>query len=387
MRLTVLQNEKAPRTVAFDCRYFLGDRPCVWHKREGLLCTCPHYAPVRENLLIIKLDAMGDVLRTTALLPVLAAEHPEAAITWITRPEAVPLLENNPYLTEVIPYGPDAMIHLQARSFDRIINLDAGKVSAGLAATARGRRKDGFLLNEAGRVMATNEAALRWLEMGVFDDLKRCNEQTYQSLMADILGLPRSGHHYVLELTETERARARTHLKKLGMSLEAPIVGLNTGAGGRWELKQWRLEGFQELVERLHKECGIQLLLLGGPGERERNELLKQNARVPVFDAGCDNTVRHFAALTELCSVVVTGDTLAMHIALALRRRVVVLFGPTSAPEIDLYGLGEKVFPDMECLGCYKQTCNFVPNCMDLISVEMVAGAVKKQLNRGSSLS
>jgi len=69
-----------------------------------------------------------------------------------------------------------------------------------------------------------------------------------------------------------------------------------------------------------------------------------------------------------------------MHVALALKRRVVVLFGPTSAAEIELYGLGEKIVPQMECLACYKAGCNFVPNCMDLISVEMVARAVERQL-------
>ena len=74
-----------------------------------------------------------------------------------------------------------------------------------------------------------------------------------------------------------------------------------------------------------------------------------------------------------------TGDTLTMHLSLALGRRTVVLFGPTSAPEIELYGLGEKVVPQMECLGCYKPTCDFVPNCMDLITTDMVEAAVERQ--------
>src|SRR5690242_2188027 len=111
------------REIAFDCRYFLGDRPCTWHKAAGVLCTCDHYDAVREHVLIIKLDAIGDVLRTTTLLPALKEAHPHAALTWITRPEAKALLEKNPYLTEVIAYGPDALLHLQARSFDRVINL------------------------------------------------------------------------------------------------------------------------------------------------------------------------------------------------------------------------------------------------------------------------
>jgi heptosyltransferase-2 len=69
-----------------------------------------------------------------------------------------------------------------------------------------------------------------------------------------------------------------------------------------------------------------------------------------------------------------------MHLSLALQRRTVVLFGPTSAPEIELYGLGEKVVPSMGCLSCYKTSCDFVPNCMDLISTDMVESAVLRQL-------
>jgi ADP-heptose:LPS heptosyltransferase len=57
-----------------------------------------------------------------------------------------------------------------------------------------------------------------------------------------------------------------------------------------------------------------------------------------------------------------------------------VLFGPTSAPEIEIYDVGEKVTPTMDCLSCYKTSCDFVPNCMDLISTDMVEQAVLRQL-------
>jgi heptosyltransferase-2 len=286
-----------------------------------------------------------------------------------------------------VAYGADSLLHLLARSFDRVINLDASKVSASLASAARGRRKDGFLLDEAGHVVPTNEAARAWLEMGVFDDLKRQNTRTYQSIMAGILDLPVSGHRYVLELRPSELQKARSHLHTLGVNFNRPLVGLNTGAGGRWQLKQWRLDGFQQLIAELHEELGAQVLLLGGKAETRRHAWLTKNASVPVFDAGNNNDLRHFAALIAQCNTVVSGDTLAMHIALATGRRVVVVFGPTSAPEIELYGLGEKVCPDMNCLGCYKQTCDYVPNCMDLISVDMVAEAVKRQLVRPRSRS
>lgn len=364
------------REIAFDCRFFLGDRPCVWHKKAGALCTCEHYVRIEERLLVVKLDAMGDVLRSTALLPPLMEVHPRAAITWITRKESVPLLQRNPYVAEVLELGAEAIVHLQTRTFDRVINLDASKTSAALASAARSNRKDGFVLDERGCVQPTNDAARRWLEAGLFDDVKRQGSCTYQDRMAEILGLSGRAHRYVFELDEDELRRGRAHLASIGADFERPIVGLNTGAGGRWPLKQWREEGFLELMARVGN--GVQFLLLGGAGERERNERLKARAR--VLDPGCDNAVRHFAALVAHCDVVVTGDTLAMHLALALGRRTVVLFGPTSAAEIDLYSLGEKVVPTMTCLSCYKTSCDFVPNCMDLISADMVERAVTRQL-------
>ena len=368
------------REIAWDCKFFLGDRPCIWHKQSGVLCTCDRYERVEERVLIVKLDAMGDVLRSTALLPPLAEVHPRAAITWITRKESVPLLQRNPFITEVVELGVEALVHLQTRTFDRVINLDASKTSAALATAARSNRKDGFVLDERGYVQPTNEAARSWLEAGVFDDIKRQGSATYQDRMAAILGLSGRNHQYVLELSADEIARARAHLASIGLDFRRPVIGLNTGAGGRWPLKQWREEGYVDLISRVARRENVQFLLLGGPAEQERNDRLKLASSVPLLDPGCDNSVRHFASLLSHCSVVVTGDTLAMHLALALRKRAVVLFGPTSAAEIELYGLGEKVVPDMTCLSCYKTACDFVPNCMDLITTSMVEGALMRQL-------
>jgi heptosyltransferase-2 len=301
----------------------------------------------------------------------------------------VPLLKHNPYLTEVIPYGTDTVVHISSRTFDRVINLDAGKTSAALATMTQATEKIGYTLHHDGYVVATNTAAEEWLQMGVFDDLKRANQQTYQEIMCSILDLPSQDMQYVLELTECEKKAGREHLSALGLDLNKTIIGIHTGGGGRWRLKQWHEENFVALLQQLIHVLGpsTQIVLFGGPLERERNHRIREMVRGSLYDAGCDNEVRHFAALINCCSVVVSGDSLAMHIALAMGRHIAVLFGPTSHTEIELFGLGEKVIPNLDCLVCYKQECDFVPNCMDAISVEMVTQAIVRQLSAAGTLT
>lgn len=370
-------------SVAYDCRYYLGDRPCKWHKQMGVFCECEYYRPMSKSLAIIKLDAMGDVLRTTCLLPAIEKAWPGSRIIWITRKESLPLLENNPYITELIPYTTDAIAHMSSRSFERIVNLDATKVSAALATMGKSKETVGYILHPDGYVKETNAAAGDWLRMGIFDNLKKANQRTYQEIMCSILGILPQGLKYVLELTNDEKAGGRDHLLRLGIDLSKSIIGLHTGGGGRWKYKQWHEERFVGLISEIFKEVGdsIQVLLFGGPLERERNQRIREAVGVPVFDAGCENEVRHFASLVSHCSVVVSGDSLAMHIALAMGKRVVILFGPTSHTEIDLFGQGEKLIPDLDCIVCYKNVCDCNPNCMDLISVDMVKEAIFRQLN------
>ncbi|MBW6504121.1 glycosyltransferase family 9 protein [bacterium] len=316
-------------------------------------------------------------------MPVISKVWPGMRVTWITRAESIQLLANNPYITEILPYGTDALVHLAARTFDKVINLDAGRISAALASMANAKEKIGYIVSDEGYVIGTNPAAEVWLKMGVFDDLKKANQRTYQEIMCSIAGLPTDGIRYVFELTEEEINNGRDQLQKMGVDLEKNIIGIFTGGGGRWVQKQWIEERFIDLILNLKQELGQSavILLIGGPQEKEQNQRISSRVQGRAVDVGCDNTVRHVASLIRSCTVLLSGDSLPMHVALSMGRRVVVLFGPTSHSEIELFGLGEKVFADLDCLVCYKQVCDCKPNCMELITVDMVKQAILRQLS------
>lgn len=96
---------RKPSNINKDCRFFKGSQPCIYNKTVGFECTiCPEYKRRGESVLIIKLDAIGDVLRTTCIVPKIKEQFPESYLTWITRPESMELLLSNPEINEVWDY-------------------------------------------------------------------------------------------------------------------------------------------------------------------------------------------------------------------------------------------------------------------------------------------
>jgi ADP-heptose:LPS heptosyltransferase len=146
--------------LKIDCSHFPGDRPCYFHKNYGLECdNCSNYQPIGFRILIIKLDALGDVLRTTTILPPLKEKYPNSYITWYTKFNANQIFDNNNFVNEVLNLENDAMYRLETEEYDLVINLDNSKISAAIASQVRGKEKIGFLLNKKGYIEPTSELA------------------------------------------------------------------------------------------------------------------------------------------------------------------------------------------------------------------------------------
>ncbi|MFI5251984.1 MAG: glycosyltransferase family 9 protein [Bacteroidota bacterium] len=369
--------------LKYDCRYFEGDRPCEPHKREGVKCdTCPYYEVIKSKILIVKLDAIGDVLRTTAILHGLKEDYPGSEITWVTRSSAMPIFKNNTLVNQVLEYeSAGTMYFLYVQQFDVVINLDAAQPSAALASLAKGTRKLGFGMDARGKVYPFNEEAISWFEMGAFDDIKKKNTHTYQDIMLDICKISQSNKEIVLSLSPDEIQFAEQFSQSYQLKKTNRTIGMNTGASPRWQFKQWTLEGYTGLIKKILKETDWTILLYGGPYERERNATLAAIDKKRVIDTGSDNSLRQFFSLITLSDVFITGDTLAMHAATALKKNVIALFGPTSEAEIETYG-GRiiKIHADLDCLCCYKMRCDFDPNCMNSITPDRIFFAVKSAL-------
>jgi len=360
--------------LATDCRWFRGDIPCLPHKREGVHCLdtdgrrCPHYERQTSNILIIKLGAAGDVIRTTPLLRRLRVVAPDARIWWLTlTPE---LLE---WIVDVaLPFTPQSVAILQATAFDAIYNLDKDREACALTTLLPAAEKRGFIMRD-GKPSPIDGASYHKFLTGVFDDLSRANRKHYVEEVFEICGFPFEGEKYLLDPFNDRGYRWKLPARK-------PIVGLNTGCGERWITRRWPDDRWTSLARQL-KRLGYTVLLLGGPQEDGINRKIARASGALYFG---HFPLPRFINQVDQCHLVVTAVTMAMHIAIGLEKKLVLFNNVFNRHEFELYGLGTILEPDGGCTCYYAAQCtdpHHTPSgCMTNLRVRSVVEAVRQLL-------
>jgi heptosyltransferase-2 len=334
------------------------------------------------KILIVKLGAMGDVLRTTPFLRAYKRLHPGCSITWVVDAASAPVLASNPLIDRLVVHSAEALRAVARERYDLALNLDKEPEALDTIAAARAASKRGFGWDGRRKgIVPLNPASAYAVRLGLDDELKfRLNRKTYQEISFEQAEIPYRGEEYLLEIPAEDRRYAGRHLESLGAGPGAPLVGLNTGSGDRFAGKRLAVGQLAALAETLARRTGRPALLLGGPQERERNAEIEAAARGRARNAGTHHTITQFAALVERLGLVITGDTIAMHVAIAVRVPVLAFFGSTSAPEIELYGRGRKIASAIDCAPCYKRVCPIGEKCMADLSMERLADAALELL-------
>jgi heptosyltransferase-2 len=365
--------------IRLDCRQFKGNAPC---QLNSSCKSCSHYQPQGKKILIIKLSAVGDVLRTTCILHGLKRKYPQSFIAWLTKKESRDLLKGNSFIDRLLIYSPDAIHRLELERFDILISLDKEDEATTLATAVEAKRKIGFGLDrKTGNLIPLNKESLYAFKLGICDELKfRQNQKTYPEIIFEMAGLKYQNDEYILNIQDSDKVYAKELFSKIGIKNNDLIIGLNTGAGDRFANKAWTEDGFVELIRLIRANTQAKVLLLGGPQETQRNASTLSKSGNLAYDAGCNHSLSQFAAIVDFCALVVSGDTTALHIAIALKKKVVALFGSTAHQEIELYGRGRKILSDIKCRPCYRKACEKQINCMSLIKPAEVFQAISKLL-------
>ena len=355
---------------SYDCRYFIGEKPCVYKRA----CEkCDKYSPMDFRILIIKLGAMGDVLRTTPLIEGLKKKYPTSHISWLVDSTSNDLIEQNKQIDRVLPFSLNSYLQLLAEEFNLLICLEKEVRATAIAEKVNAKKKNGFGLTKYGNIRPFNKEAEYAFQLGVSDQLKFFeNKKSYQEIIFETTGLKFKGEKYQFSCTSESNNFANKLFKKLAFNSNDVVIGINAGAGPVFANKGWTIDGYVELIDRLNSQDGLKVLLMGGTSEIEINQKIKKTVNGPLYDTGNHNSLHQFSAIIKKCDLVVCGDTLPMHLAIAHDKQVLALFGPTCPQEIDLYGKGEIIFSPIECAPCYKTTCDIENHCMEMISVDTV---------------
>ncbi len=301
--------------------------------------------PNNETILIIKIGATGDVVRTTTLLHL----YKNCQVHWVTAAHNRAVLpQQNPCLQHIYSLQQAQTGALNNLHFDLIISLDDDTECAQLASLLKSTRIFGAYWN--GQKVVYSQDSNEWFDMGLSsrlgkqaaDELKWKNKDSYQSILFRMLGYEFTSEHVYLIPEEVEA------------NPKPKTIGLENRAGARWPTKLW--DKYEELATKLRAE-GFEI----------------------IYFEDRDNIVDYFQDISRV-SAMVCGDTLGMHIALALQIPTVGIFTCTSAVEIEAYGCMQKVVSPFLEEAFYLT--DYLPHVVQAISVDEVYQKLMTQIHK-----
>lgn len=355
------------------CKNYTGYKPCFpdhncWE--DG----CKECIPVGKKILIINLDAMGDVLMTTAQLKTLKKVHPESTIYWITLKNAYRLLDNNPLVDKVFVYDFESISILNEMEFDYVMNVDKSMRSGALAMSVKAKNRFGFGMNGDGKIIPLNKGAEYNYQLGMDDHLKfKINKTTGQEYLSETFEIPYERNDYIFNFSEEEKTFISNYKQEVGISDSDEVIGFNTGCSLLFPNKKMTVDQHQALIEQFLKFDRFKIMLLGGPEDTERNALIAEQFGDKVINTPSTHGIRKGAAYESIPQVIISGDSFGMHLAIALKKYVISWFGLSCWTEIDLYDRGIKLTPEgLDCAPCWKKVCPNNLECIQMIDLQRI---------------
>ena len=276
--------------------------------------------------------SLGDVFRHSVLLHHYAHHH----VTWLTSASAAPLLRNNPFIHELLIYDESTETCLKNRHFDEVLCLEKAETVCRIVNSVTTDRHLGFGWHK--NDVHAHPMAHRAL--AVANGKKHHN--TIQELLYEMVGTRWQGEDYILGYQPA--------------SSEKFDIGLNYKVGSKWPSKAWPILHWQELEDLCRME-GLDV----------------------TWQQGCSNLEEYMEWIAS-CRLIVTCDSLGMHLGLAMKKKVIVLFGPTPSEQIHMYDRGVIIRDNRSCIHapCMQASCPDHMRCMSAIQPTQILDAIHK---------
>jgi heptosyltransferase I len=343
-----------------------------------------------RRILLIKLSAVGDVVHTFPVLNKLRRRYPAARIDWLVTPAIAELLRHNPAIDNVIEFFRDEwsapwrltpfvssarlIAKLRAAEYDLVLDLQGQLRSAIFAFTSGAPVRIGFdkpradvwsalgrtIPDEARKHAWKGAREGSWLAYTDHIELPTLDVHPVERYLgvAPMLGLDDGTPDFSFPVPQAATARVDVLLDYYGMAGAKLAV---IAPGTNWETKQWRREGFAE-VARHFLGNGFTVALAGSGRERDLCGKVAELAPGAINFAG-ETSLTELAALISRAAICITNDSGPMHLAVALDRPVVSVFGPTDPVWAGPYGRADAVLrAGVPCSPCYLRRLSECPN-------------------------
>jgi heptosyltransferase-1 len=357
-----------------------------------------------QNILLIKLSALGDVVHAFPLLNKLRRRYPKARIDWLVASDLAELLRYNPAIANVIefpreewstpwrwaPYAGAARLiaRLRAAQYDLVLDLQGQLRSAIFAFACGAPVRIGFdkpradvwktlsrpIPDEAKKHAWQGAREGSWLAYTHHIALPTLDLHPVERYLgvAPLLGLDDGPADFAFPIPQEATARIDALLDYYDIGKAKPLVVIAPGTN--WDTKQWRRDGFAE-VARHFLQKAFAVILIGSDGERALCEEIAKLAPGAVDLAG-ETTLSELAALIRRATICVTNDSGPMHLAVALDRPVASIFGPTDPVWAGPYRRPNAVLrAELPCSPCYLRElsrCTHGHACMANVTAPAV---------------
>ena len=326
---------------------------------------------------------VGDVIMATPMLRALRAYAPDTRIDVLGRASIRPLLEGLPYFDEFLPFqrgglGGRRVTHdLRERRYDVALVCPHSYGSAWPLALARIPRRIGYTKYPGRRWLLTDPLPVPYDERGRF--VPTPMHEMYLGLVRALGGPGGADPWPELPLLPETRERVQALRAEHGL-IERPYIVMNPGAQFGAS-KLWTAEGFAHVGDRLSRETGAAIVVVGGPGEEDTVRAVIDRMAKPAFDF-CRRPVglATLYGLIAECALLVTLDSGPRHMAVAARKPAVVIMGPTDPRYTNACLDRTEIvrLDDLYCLGCHYKACPAEHECMRLLRPERVYEAAMR---------
>jgi lipopolysaccharide heptosyltransferase I len=283
------------------------------------------------RILVVRLGSMGDVIAALPAVASLKHSIPHSKITWVIDPKWGILLEGNPYVDSVVHLDrrtfaglSQAWRELRAARFDFAVDFQGLLKSALVATLARPERIFGF------NAAYARESAASWFYS------TKVPIRSYHAVERNLDLAAAAGASNILRTFPLPSGAQEADLPDDDFVLASPLAG--------WGAKQWPLEYYSQLGERLRRECGMPLVV-DAP-----YHLHIKSAETHV------STLPGLIYATRRAAAVVGLDSGPLHLAAALGKPGVAIFGPTDPARHGPYGGTITVLRSPRAMTNYRRT-------------------------------